>query len=650
MDHAPSTWTRITHPVYLYETNKLSVGFVALTVLHLGVCFVLLGVSASDYLCPIVVTLTSQRNRPHKGILAAILLAWCNSSPDLFSSLMSWNAANNAAALSVGEVLGACGVIICVVQGAIFMVMKSAWMNLGAAERHSIIVDLLFAMLAVCIIGYVCLMNAVTVLDCVIMLLVYAAYIVSKISTGQRHSPPTIEVSSPANQSDQLPPELVGPYSDMNDSDSQFFISDIDTGIKPSLLTSIDYNSLLKVLETAMPRETADTISLETMATPHAEHRPVTEPNERVDLPREPGITRTAPPMFQPYSDNPELQLLTPQPLRSEDLFKRRMMQLKSNALYIFAPQLANFREKSHVSQVLSVALTPFMLLLRITIPQYSKFAQVAPGGAAISLPRTTIAMAIINSLAAPLWAVMLYMSFAESQAPVTVWLLASFVATAMLAATVLLYARVRRAGKFSLTPDPHTSVADAERTAHTATYLFNGIGVCCSMLWISYLANTLIEIMTLYQRITDVSEAILGLTIFSWGNSVSDLMSNVAMARLYHKLPGDEGTHQDTKFLAISLGACLGGVLLNTMIGVGISGLVTMLPLKKWSITLRDQGVDSKFLVSCVAIVLQIIFLLWLFLTNARFLQSHMKTVGLSMCAWWLAATLLNLVLEVSI
>ncbi|AET41037.1 Ecm27p Ecym_7189 [Eremothecium cymbalariae DBVPG len=649
MDEVLNIWKWITHPIYLYDNSRLSASFVVLTLFHLSVCFILLGVCASDYLCPIVVTLTDQRTRSHKGISAAILLAWCNSSPDLFSNLMSWNSANNAAALSIGEVLGACGVIICVVQGAIFMVVKSAWINLKPYERHSIIVDLGFCALSVSIIGYVCILNRVTIWDCVVMLLIYITYIISKVSLGTQQVP-AIEVSNVINTENQTIQEVLGPYSDVDDNGSQFLISDLDTGIKPSLLTSMDYNSLLKALETSLLREDGDTISLETMGTRTSPFRPVTEPNGGIDTNIHSNFTHTAPPTFQPYFDNPEVVLSPTVPVRTEDIFRRREERLKSSALYMLAPQLINFRDKGKVSQAITLCLTPFMILLRVTIPQYDKMVDRRSEGSEIFFKRSVLTMSIVHSILAPFWAVLLMMSFAERNMPIFVWLLAIVVSASLLLGIFNVYSEVELANRFSLNNNQSSCYARVEQISKLVSFLFNIAGVCSSILWISYLANTLIEIMVLYQKIIHISEAILGLTIFSWGNSVSDLMSNVAMAKLYHKLPNDDNTNLDTKFFSISLGACLGGVLLNTMIGIGMSGLVAMVPAKKWSIVLRDNGVDSKFLLSCAAIILQILFLLWLFLTNARFLQSHMRTVGLAMCAWWLAATLFNLILEISV
>ncbi|AMD22467.1 HHL303Cp [Eremothecium sinecaudum] len=648
MDKLPPIWAWITHPLYLYQSAHLSVLFIFLTFVHLCVCFILLGVCASDYLCPIVVRLTNQRTKPQKGIFAALLLAWCNSSPDLFSNLMSWNSANNAAALSIGEVLGACGVIICVVQGAIFMVMQTAWFNLQAYERHAIVVDLLFTLVSVSIIVYVCVTNEVTVMNCIVMVLVYITYVILKVFIWTPPIP-SIEVSSPVTTEAPTVPDGMGAFSGLEEVGSQYFISDIDTGIKPSLLTSMDYTHFLKAFESTHESENTDSISMETIGTSPLNNRPVTEPRGRNDMFSTTDSTHTAPAMFQLYSGGSECYH-TIERTRSADLTKWRFDQLHASILYMIAPQLMNFTEKSRLSQLISIVLTPFMILLRVTIPQYETFIEQTSEASDLYLPKRIIALSMVHAMLAPLWAVLLFLSLTEIRAPTALWPLVGCVSCLLLLGIFMLRRYVSAANKFSLTDSMPMSMERAEGFSRTMSLIFNVIGICCSILWISYLANTLIEIMILYQRITHVSEAILGLTIFSWGNSISDLMSNVAMAKLYHKFPADEGAHLDTKFLTISLGACLGGVLLNTMIGIGISGLFAMVPARKWSIILREEGVDTKFLVSGVAILLQIIFLIWLFTANLRFLHFHLRAVGFAMCAWWLSATLLNLILEISV
>ena len=123
---------KLTHPVLLYTDPSWSIQFIVCSLIHVVLSFVLLGICASDYLCPNVTNIVElkQKSIPRhsalstssniikvstnasSGIIMAVLLSWCNSSPDLFSNFLSWTTATKdnltVISLSIGEVLGAC--------------------------------------------------------------------------------------------------------------------------------------------------------------------------------------------------------------------------------------------------------------------------------------------------------------------------------------------------------------------------------------------------------------------------------------------------------------------------------------------------------------------------------------------------------------
>lgn len=684
MDEPTSLWSWLTHPSFLYSPDSLSASFVTLSSLHLCICFVLLGICSSDYLCPNVANITNNRDgsKAHKRVLAAILLSWCNSSPDLFSNFMSWTS-SNAAALSVGEVLGSCGVILCVVQGAIFITMASITLDISGKQRHDIVGDLLFIVVATLMVLYVCVRNHVSMLNCLTMLSVYAVYIFIKIfpegstdpesnATAQQ-AQSSVRYSPSVGQSTPGLPNTLWNYADSPDDVTLLGIPETKSGIKPSLLTVMDYNNLLAMLEGSLTLENdEEAISLKTLSTnSHLKDivkRPSTEPSsgtineEYTDNPP----AQTAPPAFRPYHDNPDSVALdvVPKPIRYKSLLRRRMSRLKSGALFLFMPHLVSFRDESWIKKTISVLMTPFIVLLRLSCPQHDEILRYDDLTSNLSMDRVFFYLLLIQSLISPFFTFLIISALVGFPLRYFYFFIPGCMSMVLSTMVVSLHKKVKDLNSFSLTSDSRNEDAkeDIMNFTKIVSKVFILIGIVNSILWISLLANTLIEIIELYQKTLDISQAILGLTIFSWGNSISDLMANVAMCKLYQNFPVSSEEHMSqlaSKFFAISLGACSGGILLNSMIGIGLSGLVAMIFFNAdqssgwWifrSVELHENGVDIKFIVSSVAVLIQALVLILVFsgISNTfTFFQQNLRKVGILMCFWWALASLLNVLLE---
>ena len=177
-----------------------------------------------------------------------------------------------------------------------------------------------------------------------------------------------------------------------------------------------------------------------------------------------------------------------------------------------------------------------------------------------------------------------------------------------------------------------------------------NSIGIINSILCISLLANVLIEIIELYQKLTGISKSLLGITLFAWGNSISDLMSNLAMSQLYHKLPiaDSQKSAVATRFLSISLSACIGGMLLNTTIGIGLSSLIAMIFRFRTSAVPVSSSINIQFLLSISIISFTIFASIFALTRHLDLIQQNVKKVGLALCSTWLVATFINIFIEV--
>lgn len=85
--------------------------------------------------------------------------------------------------------------------------------------------------------------------------------------------------------------------------------------------------------------------------------------------------------------------------------------------------------------------------------------------------------------------------------------------------------------------------------------------GFLMSVLWAYTLARELVALLVAIGYVVGVKPGVLGVTVLAWGDSLGDLVSNVAMA--VHGGPGGAQT---------AVSGCYAGPLFNTVVGLGLS------------------------------------------------------------------------------
>ena len=112
--------------------------------------------------------------------------------------------------------------------------------------------------------------------------------------------------------------------------------------------------------------------------------------------------------------------------------------------------------------------------------------------------------------------------------------------------------------------------------------FLFFAFGSCIA--WIYMLATEVVCVLTTFGIITGIPDSVMGLTVLAWGNSLGDLISNVAVAR--------DG------FAEMAIAGCYGGPVFNLLVGLGASLviLVNASPTHTLPLVLDESAMISVY------------------------------------------------------
>ncbi|KAG0161390.1 hypothetical protein PDIDSM_8924 [Penicillium digitatum] len=167
-------------------------------------------------------------------------------------------------------------------------------------------------------------------------------------------------------------------------------------------------------------------------------------------------------------------------------------------------------------------------------------------------------------------------------------------------------------------------------------------LGFLVAISWIATIATEVVSLLKTIGVILNISDSLLGLTIFAVGNSLGDLVADITVARLGYPV--------------MALSACFGGPMLNILLGIGLGGLYMTLNSgnQRHNEALQGAGpmqvpydiVISKVLVISGATLLLILVGLLIVVPMNNWRMD--RRIGWGLVAVWCVGTLGNVIAEV--
>lgn len=163
-------------------------------------------------------------------------------------------------------------------------------------------------------------------------------------------------------------------------------------------------------------------------------------------------------------------------------------------------------------------------------------------------------------------------------------------------------------------------------------------VGIC----WIAIIADEVVSLLKTLGVILNISDSLLGLTVFAVGNSLSDLVADITVARLGYPV--------------MALSACFGGPMLNILLGIGMGGLyMTLNSSVENTTTSTIDGlsrhapykitISRNLMISGVTLLVTLVGLLIIVPLNHWKMD---RKIGYGLIVLWSLSTLGNVIVEI--
>ena len=575
-----------------------------LILVWLAILFTTLGLVAGDFFS---INLSTIARALHlsDNLAGVTLLALGNGSPDIFSTFAAMN--SNSPSMALGELIGAATFITSVVAGSMALVKPFH------VIKASLIRDTLF--LIVTLIFLICIMvdGSLRLWHCVVMLIFYVVYVASVIGWHWW-------LSHGADAKDDAG------EGDVQSEENTYPSSTEETPLLPEARFEHLGRGQLEVPRRSRkpgywqywadsPHHKVDyrAINPSLSRTFRFRHK---ESLKQQDKARENSTSNGHDGHTQTPSERPQIHSVEAHESAYPGPNARRSL---GHVFQVLFPSLQNLRTNNMFYRFANVTIALIILVVKLTLPvvdedpedEEDTVGRLEEGKSPGDWERWLL---IIQAFIAP-----------QFISAIVCHQLSADPSSLLLPALICLGGSAVFALIVLLTSDS---------TKKPRWYPFISIaGFVISIAWISTVADEMVSILKALGLIWNISEAILGLTVFAIGNSLDDLAANISVAQHRHPV--------------MALSACFGGPLLNILLGISISGLYIF--AKSFRTKHQIVGIDlhssqTLFITAETAIAILVATLAMMLWTR----WEMRKSVGLVLIGIWLIGTIANLVLKV--